>query len=487
MKRPLSILALAAIAMLAAGALSGAEPPKKPAAQDKAEAKGRCRVFYYAPGKEIRSVEGEVTQLPDGSLEVKKTGGIIVVIPKDAIKATVPLDEEKPDGRKPASPGESPGFESTLRRPISDAEIEELLKDIVAKVDESVVGVKLEDLEAPLALDVGAVKDMFAKAGLTWKEGVPPEKQENLLIKPHFVMIYTSPVKAARQLGARLESVWTWNVRFLRMLRIPARQPSSKLEIFYFGTHSEFQSYSMRTGGPVDMGVLGYYRSDINRSHFFEMETWPPAAQRLEAAKHAAADQAAQERNKVARWVEFQNLEVIQHETGHHIHFNVGLFPRNAHERESSVPTWLIEGTTMMFEFPPTQAGASLGVLNHGRLDQVRKFWGPHPLSTAEWKLFLIDNNVWYSGVGKGNVGASYPLGWAMVYYLWKEHRDGYGKYLQTVFGREEDFRMTNTEREKEFEDIFGVVNDEWVNKFYKFLDSLQLKPSLVPEDIFGR
>jgi len=37
------------------------------------------------------------------------------------------------------------------------------------------------------------------------------------------------------------------------------------------------------------------------------------------------------------------------------------------------------------------------------------------------------------------------------------------------------------------FEDIFGVVNDEWVNKFYKFLDSLQLKPSLVPEDIFGR
>jgi hypothetical protein len=347
--------------------------------------------------------------------------------------------------------------------------------------------VKLEDLEAPLTLDVESVKDMFAKAGLTWKEGVPPDKQENLLIKPHFVMVYTSPAKAARQLGARLESVWTWNVRFLRMLRIPARRPPSKLEIFYFGTHSEFQSYSMRTGGPVEMGVLGYYRSDINRSHFFEMETWPPAAQRLEAAKHAPADQAAQERNKVARWVEFQNLEVIQHETGHHIHFNVGLFPRNAHERESSVPTWLIEGTTMMFEFPPTQAGASLGVLNHGRLDQVRKFWGPHPLSTAEWKLFLIDNNVWYSGVGRGNPGASYPLGWAMVYYLWKEHRDGYGKYLQTVFGREEDFRMTNTEREKEFEDIFGVVNDEWVNKFYKFLDSLQLKPSLVPEDIFGR
>jgi len=48
------------------------------------------------------------------------------------------LNDNKP-AATPASPGESPGPESTLRRPISDAEIEELLKDIVAKVDESVV------------------------------------------------------------------------------------------------------------------------------------------------------------------------------------------------------------------------------------------------------------------------------------------------------------------------------------------------------------
>jgi len=110
--------------------------------------------------------------------------------------------------------------------------------------------VKLEDLEAPLTLDVESVKDMFAKAGLTWKEGVPPDKQENLLIKPHFVMVYTSPAKAARQLGARLESVWTWNVRFLRMLRIPARRPPSKLEIFYFWDAQRVSVLLDEDGGP---------------------------------------------------------------------------------------------------------------------------------------------------------------------------------------------------------------------------------------------
>jgi hypothetical protein len=483
MKRALGILALGTIAMLAVGALSGAEPPKKPAAQDKAEAKGRCRVFYFSAGSEVRSIDGQVTQMPDGSYEVKTDTGAVVTLRKNQVKAIKPLDEETKRAA-PASPGESRGSESILRRPISDAEIEELLKDIVAKVDESVVGVKLEDLEAPLPLNVDSIKEMFREAGLTWKEGVPPEKQENLLLKPHFAMVYTSPAKAAQRLGARLESVWTWNVKFMRMLKVPARRPEHKLEIYYFGTFAEYQAYSTRTSGRDVMFTLGYYVPKINRSHFYEMETWPPVAHRLEAAKTMPPDEGAKKKNEVERWVEFQNMDVIQHETGHHIHFNIGLFPRNGLERESSVPIWLVEGTTMMFEIPPSSAGGSLGILNHNRLNEVRKFWGPHPLSTAQWKLFLIDNGVWASGVGRGDVALSYPLGWSMVYYLWKEHRDGYAKYLRTVFGREEDFRMTNTEREKEFEDIFGIVNDDWIKKFYKFLDSLVLKPSLLPPEI---
>jgi len=38
-----------------------------------------------------------------------------------------------------------------------------------------------------------------------------------------------------------------------------------------------------------------------------------------------------------------------------------------------------------------------------------------------------------------------------MVYYLWRSTATAM-PVLRTVFGREEDFRMTNTEREKEFE-----------------------------------
>jgi len=451
--------------------------------ESKGEAKGRCRIHYYGPRGEVRQVEGETWLLPDGSYEVAVQRGMTVKIRKNQIKAVVALEAE--------STGEPRGGETTpsasgfaSRRPITDAEIEEILKDITAAVDETVTGVKLEDLEAELPLNVESVKEMFRHAGLTWKEGVPPEKQENLLIKPHFVMVYTSPAKAARQLGSRLEAVWTWNVRFLRMLKVPARRPEYKLEIYYFGRHEEFKAYAVAQGHGYSPGILGYYMPPINRSHFFEMETWPPVARYLEQLKQIRQDskEAAAIKNRVARWVEYQNMEVIQHETGHHIHFNIGLFPRNGLERESSIPVWLVEGTTMMFEFPPTQAGASLGVLNHNRLHQFREQLRASPLTAQDWKLFLIDNNMWYTGMGRGMY--SYPLGWAMVYYLWKEKREEYAKYLQTVFGREEDFRMTPTEREKEFEDIFGVVDEEWVKKFYKFMDSLVLKPSLLPPDI---
>jgi hypothetical protein len=173
-------------------------------------------------------------------------------------------------------------------------------------------------------------------------------------------------------------------------------------------------------------------------------------------------------------------VEVIQHETGHHIHFNIGLFPRDAFGG-NSVPMWLVEGTTMLFEVPPSAAGASLGVLNHYRLNNLRRHFGARPLSAADWKLFLIDNNLWPNAAGHGSIFDSYQLGWSMVYYLWKEQRDKYAQYLQKIFGREEGETVSNTEREKEFEDIFGRVDEKWIDRYYAFLEKLQLRPSLLP------
>ena len=82
----------------------------------------------------------------------------------------------------------------------------------------------------------------------------------------------------------------------------------------------------------------------------------------------------------------------------------------------------MVEGTTMMFEFPPTKAGASLGTVNHGRLDEFDKIYGRKDehrrLSPQQLKTFILDNSVFLRGGG-----STYSLGWALVYYCWKEKR----------------------------------------------------------------
>lgn len=451
-KRLCGLLAVAVVVVLAAGvAAVRAELPE-----------GRYRI-YRMNGT---YVEGDVKERADGSYEVKIGIGT-VVIRRNEVKSIVSLEDVQRRQPGVVAPVLDARARSS-RRPVSAEEIEEILSGITAEFDPTVRGSSRDDLMGELPLDEDALAEVKRLVGADAK----------VLIKPHFVMVYTSTPESARKLGSRLEAVWRWNVRFMEMLNLPAQVPEHKLEVVYFGTYKEFEAYNLNQGSNMPPGVLGYYHPEWNRSHFFDLATAPGLASVLERLKEKDIPWRVRQyfTNIITRWVEFKNQEVIQHETGHHIHFNIGLFPRDAFGG-GSVPIWLVEGTTMMFEFPPTAAGASLGVLNHYRLDTLRRTWGEHPLTPEDWKMFIIDNSQWRGF-------HSYQLGWCLVYYLWKKHRDGYARYLRSVFGREEGVTMTNTEREKEFEDIFGRVDEKWVQKLYDFLDTLHVKPSLLPPDL---
>lgn len=429
--------------------------------------KGRYRIHLY----QGNPIEGDVTEQPNGSYLVENVGGrkgITMTIERSRVRRVEPLEELKPaevgGDSSAAGPKRSPG----RRRAIADTEIEELLDGIKVEIDPETLGVKSDDLMAPLPKNEESVREMHKMAN-----------SDKEWVTDHFVMVYTGPDKKARELGTTLENVWRWNVKFITMLKLPAKRPEHKLEVYFFHKYSEIESYCNALGDPMRMGVLGFYRPDINRSHFFDMEDWPPIQnfkRRFESAKGLEATKA---RNTIARWVAHQNIETLQHEAGHHIHFNIGLFPANGLKRESSIPVWLVEGTTMLFEFPLTTAGGGIGTINHNRLDQVRKLFSQQKWGAQEWKLFIIDNNIFYSGGG-----TYYPVAWAMVNYLWHEHREEYAKWLRAVFGREPDFRMSMSEREAEFEQFFGHVDDKWIERFYKYLDSLRLNPLLLPPQI---
>jgi len=410
-------------------------------------------------------ITGQVEDVGD-SYRIKMGTGITVTLPKNQVKALVPIEQPGTGESAEADQAEATG-------PISDKDIEALLEGI--NVDTTAVVEGSTPIPDQLPTNEESVQEMMRLAGADKK-----------LETPHFVMVYTAKDEEARRLARRLEAVWRWNIKYFRLLDVPVTVPEYKLEIYFFGTYDEFETHSVNTSGRPTGGALGYFQPVSNRSHFFEMVTYPPAEARLKLAEDKSLPLAVRQRHRniVRRWAEGMNMEVVQHEVGHHIHFNLGLFPYQtmvdaALERESDdpFPRWLVEGTTMMFEVPPTTAGASLGVINHGRLDEFRRRHANRPFTPEFLKRFVVDNGVWFSGY-------YYPEGWALVYYLRKNFKDGFAKYMQMMTEREPGDEVNFNKWEKEFEDCFGKIDKEWVEKFYAYMYSLPLKKSLLAPEL---
>jgi hypothetical protein len=411
-------------------------------------------------------LEGQVEETPEGYV-ITVRPGISITLKKSEVKALQPAEPEE------ASRTEAEEEEAAGTPGLSNEEIEQLLEGLDTGFqpagDESV---SKDTHELPL--DEAALKEMLFLAGT-----------DKYLTTPHVVLVYTSSDAEARRLAARLEAIWRWRVAYMEMLGLPLQLPPSKLEVFFFGTHKEFETYSVNSGGGrTGGGVLGYYSPNHNRSCFFDMKTWPPIERLAEPLKDKKTPPATRQKleNTINRWVEFQNMAVVQHEIGHHIDFNIGIFPRDLRlewESYDALPRWLVEGTTMMFELPPTRAGASFGTVNHARLNEFRQRFGQQKPTPAFLKTFVVNNGVFMSGGG-----TYYPFAWALVYYLFREHRQGLAEYARIISERDPGEEVSYSQREKEFEDCFGKIDEKWIDRWYKFMSELRLLRSMLPPDI---
>lgn len=457
MQRKIALFTLTAVIGIGLASIAGAD-----------EYLGKYRIYLM----NNRSVAGEVTELDDGSYEVKNKYGMVFTIRQHQVKDMVPLEQEQNvgEGDQP-SPGDETQPEHLRRRMITDAEIEELLSGVTLDLPDHLQRIDPEDLHAPLPVNEAHVQEMLRQAG----------PQAKVLERDHWVMVYTGSDESAQKLGSRLETIWKWNYKFIDQLNLRPIRPEYKLEVFYFGTHEEFQKYSLNISTNLPGGVMGYYTHDVNRSHFFDLWYMPmlDGPRRVLESGNLHPSERRRLKNRMERWVEHNNLEVIQHEAGHHIHFNTGVFTQRG-EKGGLAPTWLVEGATMMFETPPSttgRGGSSLGDFNDPRLDGFRKLyprWSPEGL-----KMFVVNNMLWYQGY-------NYPRGWALVYYLWMEYRDGLGKYIKRIHEREQAGEgWTMTQQEMDFEEFFGEINEEWVDRFYDYLDDLEVRQSRLPPELF--
>lgn len=441
MRKPLALLFFAVPMLL----LSTGLPPAM------AEDAGRCRIVRMNG----TFVEGDVKKT-DAGYEVTVKPGIVVTLKKGEVKRVIPLGA-------PAEASETASRTGvTARQPgrVSDADIKDILGSDNTGGSDDVI--EDPDMLAAVPTNEDSVQEMLRIAG----------KDAKLHTTPHFALVYTSGREEMLRLASRMESIYKWVLNYQKQLAIPMKKPDHKLEIYFFKTSKEYNDYQAVSLGSVNADALGFYYRPINRSAFYDLSDMPNIANLREQLKqpgiHWRQRQALN--NRMQRWADFYNLTVIQHECAHHIHFNTGVFTARG-----DTPRWLVEGLACMFELPPTDAGGSLGAVNHARLSEFRQIYGTDYRRLGDLRMFIVDDGLWQGG-------RSYSLGWALNHFMWKKHRSKYARYMQLMAQREEDVEVDRTKRQQEFEDMFGSVDEDWTKKFVEFINDLQLRPSLLPE-----
>ena len=400
-----------------------------------------------------QTIIGDVKELPD-AYEVTKHnpggGKTVFTVRKSNVLKVVPLEG--------GESGAGLGGSAARLRPITDKEVERILgsEDFVS-LFANIKPAPDHMVELPVNPD-----------GLREMRRITGHGKE--FKTPHFLLVYTCDEELVKKLGGRIESVYRWCVRMMEMLDIPFKQPEYKLEAYLFGTFDEYNAYQTNMGFD-ELGAIGFYYRLNNRSAFFDMNTWPPIATLHERLKEPDLDHRRRRliTNRIKRWVEHMNREVVQHEVGHHIHFNIGFFDPRA-----DVNTWVIEGLTMQFETPPGRLGGSLGATNHYRLYQFRQMFGYPMRRFPALRMFIINRGAWRGG-------ASYPPAWALTHYLWKKKRSGYAKFMQSVASQEAEVGLSLTEKQQQFEDCFGPIDEDFEEDFLKFINGIQLRRSALP------
>ncbi len=313
-----------------------------------------------------------------------------------------------------------------------------------------------EDWSAASPLQQQSVAEMLHQAG----------RGARLLTSAHFALASTAPDGTTRNLLERLEAVYQAHRQFVTDLRLSARPPRHKLEVYFFATHGEFRAHLAALGTePPD--VLGGYEPESKRAAFFDFDAYAPLAAIRSAIAQAAPDQQEKLRRRFDRRREILAQTIVQHEAAHQIQLNVGLFP--ALDR---VPVWLTEGLATLFEVPGPPSGSPWPV-NGYRLFEFRKLYGEGRPALGDLRRLLVDDQSWCGG-------KCYPLAWAVVRYLRDERADGFARLLRMA--AEGGIPTDTADRGKLLDELVGPIDKAWIDRFYSATMQLPLDSSAFAE-----
>lgn len=279
----------------------------------------------------------------------------------------------------------------------------------------------------------------------------------------HFVLVVTTAEPLAREYAARLEAVYRAHVRFAEDLGLPARPPRHKLEVYFLGTHGEFEAQRAAIAA-VPNDALGFYDPQANRCAFFDLETAPALAAARAMVAQAPPEERPRLQSRLERRRTLLALSIVQHEAAHQVQANLGLLPQS--ER---VPTWLREGLATLFEVPCEGPLTPRLPLNGYRLHEFRKLY-PTPAALPDVRRLLSDEAAWCGG-------PCYPLAWAATRYLWARQPTAFTALLRQA-ADPAGWPAGSAERAALVDKLVGPLDTAWITRLHAETLALPLDES---------
>jgi hypothetical protein len=272
----------------------------------------------------------------------------------------------------------------------------------------------------------------------------------------HYLICSNSSEEYSEFIGKLLERVYDEYFKFMKDLDVPVSDPGFPLPVIVLQSEADFKEFATRQHPETSFeNTPGYYSIRENQMLLMDL-TRDRSIRSVSAIRKRLSEQPLQ-------------VATIVHEAVHQLAFNSGLQVRMADN-----PVWLSEGLALYFEqvVPrSTSLWTRPGLVNARQHTEFARGTETGSPTISFSTLMQTDKTF----LDPSSVATAYAESWAITMYMFRQQKEGMGRFLRTISQRVPLQPVTPDQRILEFTTAFGKSPDDYEQEVVSLIRRLRV------------
>ena len=277
----------------------------------------------------------------------------------------------------------------------------------------------------------------------------------------HYVICHDTTRAYASWCGALLERLNRAFTNYWSRRGFELHEPDFPLVAIIFARRADYREYAALEVGEAASSTIGYYNLRTNRITTYDL-TGSDALRGTGGRSTSARQINALLSRPEAGWL----VATVIHEATHQIAFNCGL-----HTRYADIPLWISEGIAVCFETPDLSTQRGWKAIDNVNPERQRAFRAYRRRRPADSLQTLISSDERFRDASAAT--DAYAEAWALNYFLMRQRREDYHRYLQMLAEKQPLDELGPQERYAEFVAVFGEDLTALDAEFLRYIDRL--------------